>query len=242
MAPVDYIHIDAAILYRRDLPDKAKMLLGLTWSFNSKGITMSNSDLAKLLGCHAVQISRLIKILETKKLIRIEHGKGCNRHIYLNTDVKDKKTTLTSAQSNLNISRKSERLYKEELKVTKGDVTHKKFTPPTSQQVSTYAGEIGDFHRFWQSYPKKVSRPTAEKAFRKIKLTDGLLEKILLAVENQKQTAQWQKDSGQYIPNPATWLNGRRWEDELPHCETLSTSELDPDGDEANLLRKLGVA
>jgi len=26
---------------------------------------------------------------------------------------------------------------------------------------------------------------------------------------------QWRKDNGQFIPNPATWLNQRRWEDEL---------------------------
>ena len=35
------------------------------------------------------------------------------------------------------------------------------------------------------------------------------------AVEAQKQTEQWKRDGGQYIPHPATWLNQMRWEDEL---------------------------
>ena len=36
------------------------------------------------------------------------------------------------------------------------------------------------------------------------------------AVEKQKKTDQWTRDGGQYIPHPATWLNQRRWEDEIP--------------------------
>jgi hypothetical protein len=35
------------------------------------------------------------------------------------------------------------------------------------------------------------------------------------AVEAQKKSKQWQKDDGQYIPNPSTWLNQGRWDDEL---------------------------
>ncbi|RNF93802.1 hypothetical protein EFK07_03350 [Pseudomonas putida] len=30
----------------------------------------------------------------------------------------------------------------------------------------------------------------------------------------------WTKDSGQFIPHAATWLNGKRWEDELPVAGT----------------------
>lgn len=38
---------------------------------------------------------------------------------------------------------------------------------------------------------------------------------MLKAIEVQKKSDQWQRDNGQYIPYPATWLNGRRWEDEI---------------------------
>ena len=35
------------------------------------------------------------------------------------------------------------------------------------------------------------------------------------AIEQQKESAQWSKDNGQFIPHPTTWLNGKRWEDEV---------------------------
>ena len=40
------------------------------------------------------------------------------------------------------------------------------------------------------------------------------------AISAQKRSRQWTENNGQYIPNPATWLNQRRWEDELPQGET----------------------
>ena len=38
---------------------------------------------------------------------------------------------------------------------------------------------------------------------------------MLTAIEAQKGSAQWQENGGQFIPHPATWLNGHRWEDEV---------------------------
>lgn len=69
------------------------------------------------------------------------------------------------------------------------------------------------FDEFWSAYPKKVGKESAKKAFQKVKEP---LETLLSAIERQKCSDQWSKDNGQYIPNPATWLNQGRWEDELP--------------------------
>jgi hypothetical protein len=41
-------------------------------------------------------------------------------------------------------------------------------------------------------------------------------------IETHKKSSQWQKENGQYIPNPATWLNQRRWDDELNMKPTVS--------------------
>ena len=41
-----------------------------------------------------------------------------------------------------------------------------------------------------------------------------LFAKMLKAVDTARASPQWQTDGGQYIPNPATWLNQKRWEDE----------------------------
>lgn len=71
------------------------------------------------------------------------------------------------------------------------------------------------FVQFWDKYPKKKGKQSAEKAFQKIAPDEALFKTMLNAIEEQKKSAEWQKDNGQYIPHPATWLNGRRWEDEI---------------------------
>lgn len=71
------------------------------------------------------------------------------------------------------------------------------------------------FVQFWDKYPKKKGRQSAEKAFQKVAPDESLFKIMLNAIEEQKKSAEWQKDNGQYIPHPATWLNGRRWEDEI---------------------------
>lgn len=70
------------------------------------------------------------------------------------------------------------------------------------------------FGRFWAAYPKKKAKADAEKAFRVLKVDEDLLSTILLALEKQKRSPDWTKEGGQYVPYPATWLRGRRWEDE----------------------------
>ncbi len=70
------------------------------------------------------------------------------------------------------------------------------------------------FEKFWNAYPRKVGKGAAEQSFKKYRPDDELLKTILAAIENQKRSEQWQKDNGKYIPNPATWINQKRWEDE----------------------------
>lgn len=72
----------------------------------------------------------------------------------------------------------------------------------------------GHFAVFWNAYPKKKHKGDAEKAFKSIRVNGDLLGKMLSAIASQKQTQQWQKDNGQFIPYPATWLRAKGWEDE----------------------------
>jgi len=67
---------------------------------------------------------------------------------------------------------------------------------------------------FWEEYPKKVGKGAAFTAFKKAKVK---LETLLTAVAEQKGSEDWLKEGGRYIPMPTTWLNQRRWEDELPN-------------------------
>ena len=71
------------------------------------------------------------------------------------------------------------------------------------------------FRQFWQSYPRKVSKTEAEKAYRKLKPDAALQATLLSAVALQAQSQDWLKDDGRFIPHASTWLNQRRWEDQL---------------------------
>ena len=73
---------------------------------------------------------------------------------------------------------------------------------------------VGEFNYFWESYPKKIGKGNAYKVWVKSK-NKPALDVILAAIEKQKQCAQWQKESGQFIPNPSTWLSQGRWDDEV---------------------------
>lgn len=73
----------------------------------------------------------------------------------------------------------------------------------------------GDFERFWKAYPKRKSRGQAEKAFAKINPDEQLLTVIVAAIERAKTQADWQKDGGQFVPYPASWLNAKGWLDDV---------------------------
>jgi hypothetical protein len=58
-----------------------------------------------------------------------------------------------------------------------------------------------------------VGKDSARKAFDKRRVSEELLAQMLSAIEAQKRSAQWKRDSGQFIPHPTTWLNEGRWQD-----------------------------
>ena len=71
------------------------------------------------------------------------------------------------------------------------------------------------FPKFWALYPRKQDKAKAQKAWAKLKVTDDLFNLIAKGLAAQVVSADWIKDGGKYIPMPTTWLNGKRWEDEV---------------------------
>lgn len=91
-------------------------------------------------------------------------------------------------------------------------------TSSISNQVVNQSSKtdlVGTFNIFYNRYPKKVSKQSALRAWLKIKPTPDLVKQILDAVDAQKESEQWLKDKGQFIPHPSTWLNNHRWEDNV---------------------------
>lgn len=69
-----------------------------------------------------------------------------------------------------------------------------------------------EFTEFWNAYPKQKDKTKAREEFARV---DVPLDVLLSALEIQKQSHDWTKEGGQYIPYPAKWLKGRRWEDSM---------------------------
>jgi uncharacterized protein YdaU (DUF1376 family) len=70
---------------------------------------------------------------------------------------------------------------------------------------------IDRFDIFWKQYPRKVAKPNAFKSWLKIKPDDVVLKKMLDAINQQQLPSK----EIQFVPHPATWLNAKRWEDEI---------------------------
>jgi len=71
------------------------------------------------------------------------------------------------------------------------------------------------FEIFWEAYPRKVGKAKALQAWKKLNGNHPPIEQLLQSLDAQKKSPQWQRDSGQFIPYPATWLNQARWADEM---------------------------
>lgn len=70
------------------------------------------------------------------------------------------------------------------------------------------------FEEFYSKYPKKVKKQEVKKWFNKNRPSNELFSSMMNSLEQFRASKDWQKDGGQFIPYPSTWLNQKRWEDE----------------------------
>lgn len=89
----------------------------------------------------------------------------------------------------------------------------------SEQQVNTNNNDNNDnnvnneyiaFEDFWNHWPKKTDKKNAEKAWSKLKVTDELYQKIV-----NHCSAAYLSTEKKFIPNPSTYLNQERWNDEI---------------------------
>ena len=78
-------------------------------------------------------------------------------------------------------------------------------------QVEVITKLENDFLEFWNLYPKKKKKKEALSAWLKV---SPPIQPVLNAIGWQKQQQDWIKEDGKFIPHPATYINGHRWEDE----------------------------
>ena len=80
-----------------------------------------------------------------------------------------------------------------------------------------------DFDTFWAAYPRKEAKKDAMKAWASLALGQKFAARESIPIHVRYWEASGR--SKQYIPLPATWLRGERWEDELTMPESQAQSE-----------------
>lgn len=68
------------------------------------------------------------------------------------------------------------------------------------------------FDLLWAQYANKSNRLAALKAYRKLAPSTDLLDEMLAAIAVQQKSKAWIDG---YVPHLSTWINGKRWEDEV---------------------------
>lgn len=79
------------------------------------------------------------------------------------------------------------------------------------------------FNEFWKLYPKKVDKKGALRSFKRVKGLKKEYPAMLEALNRELASEQWNRNNGQYIPHPTTWLNQERWKS-VP-VNTVETEE-----------------
>lgn len=92
------------------------------------------------------------------------------------------------------------------------------------KKVNIYTPE---FEKFYEAYPKKESKATAQVSWNK---QNPVLDEVLKALSWQCKQEQWIKEKGQFIPMPATYLNQRRWEDQPTDTKSTDDNSFFPTG------------
>ena len=233
MQPSYWAVLPAPVRYDTKLSPSARVLYAEISSLTHEtGYCFASNDyFCRLYKLSERTIARLLRELEGGGHIRIENGrggKGVVRKIYAGVNPlraspdKNVRKPRQKCQGNpdKNVTHN---------KIEDQERDHPPYSPPEGDGPASQShGESGGksdvslpqwkperFAAFYEFYPKHVGRKAACKAWDKLKPTQGLLRDMAMTLQLQKRTVKWHEDGGRYVPDPATWLNGRRWEDEV---------------------------
>jgi hypothetical protein len=117
-------------------------------------------------------------------------------------------------------------------------MSNSELCPCCGQSYSPQNARKSDFEIFWKAYPRKTGKGYCHDIWKRKKFP--AIEIIIEALKKSIASPDWQKEGGKFIPNPSTWLNQGRWEDEGIDYSVLSqkiqkpifkgaTASVDPD-------------
>lgn len=196
----------------RSLSPVEKVMLGEISSLETgpRGCYATNAHFAEFFDLSISRVSEIISGLANRGLIRVELIRDGKRIVERRIRMTDPfEFPNTPSENSANPFGKGGEPPSEN---TQGNNTNNNNTL-SSKKPASKAAALDGFDRFYALYPRKQKRPAAEQAWKKLAPNAELQHQILTALAKQANSIDWLKSGGQFIPHPASWLNGRRWED-----------------------------
>lgn len=145
-------------------------------------------------------------------------------NVQMETSLPTSEATLPTLETSLplvrnDVSSGTQPRFHEQEPIEQDSEEQEGITPPSPSKRKR--GELTEaqqdrFDRWYAVYPKKRSKLDAVKAWQKIDPDDALVDVMIAKVEEWAASWDWTKDGGRFVPYPASWLNGSRWEDGAP--------------------------
>lgn len=202
-----YAVLTAPVLMNPKLSDKQKLLIAVISNLqNEKGYCFaSNKYLSDCLNCSEVTIRQNISTLEEKGFI--------GRIIKLNDKGEIEYRSLT--------------IIEQPTPPIKNNHTpdENQSLPPDENQShnnkpflkTNLFSEFTEFNVFWDKYGYKVGKSECEKIWRKMKEKDKQD-----CIDAMPKWLEWQESSSKFKLYPSTFLNKKRWLDEIPEMKVES--------------------
>ena len=208
--PAYYAIIPATVRYDKQLTPNAKLLYGeITALCHQEGYCWAgNQYFADLYEVSKTSISTWIGNLKDAGHITVEMNyKEGSKHI-LNRYIR---ILGEGIQENLHTpTRKLNDPIQENLRDNNTVNNTKNITP----------NNIGDFDSFWTFYPRKAGKQAARKAWAKLRPDMHIMQMISDNVKERVEKGEWRKDNQSFILHASTYLNQKRWEDEVLDQQT----------------------
>jgi len=180
-------------------------------------ILTSRKSLSAKTGVQESKVERILKLMQNEQQIEQQGTTKFRVISILNWHEYQSTEQQTEQQMNSKRTADEQQMNTPE-EVIPGGITQegekgKEKTLKTLAEKSAYCAAM--FDRFWKLYPRKTAKEAARKAWAKIEITEDLFSLIADGLAKQVVCHDWIKDGGSFVPHPATWLNGKRWEDEI---------------------------
>ena len=100
-----------------------------------------------------------------------------------------------------------------------------KVNTKTNTKTNITVNSIGDFDSFWRFYPRKAGKEAARKAWLKLRPEQHIMQMIADNVKERVDKGEWRKDNQSFILHASTYLNQKRWEDEVLDQQTQKRTD-----------------